>query len=208
MFFILRDRAPVALFYCTERGVMEDKQTDSSQYYPNVETRGEELVISYKWRMNGRAIPGGGMLFIALCILWVMSNFYWCLLKGGNECYESRQDLPVLVGVTFFMAIMFYLGIGFINNSTVIAVSKAGITFRILGLPWIGNTKIPASKIRGVYVSERRSYTRGGGRNYPYYTVRIEKGGIQNRIYGEFFNDEDQANQLAARVRLALGIKV
>jgi hypothetical protein len=174
---------------------------------PRVENKGRDLVISYQWRKSGRLVPGLMMLLVAGGILWAMAGLYVCLLPGGGACYETRRDLYVIAGVTVFMALMMYLGIGFLLNSTEINVSKDAVSFRIHGLPWIGGrTTIPAAKIKRVYVSEDWTADDAGTR-YCRYSVFIETAGFNRRVFGEFLDDKESADELAQRVRSALGTK-
>jgi len=178
---------------------------NNNGYRPDIDADGNGLTIRYSWLKNGGAVAALMLLAIAGCVLWAISDFYGCLLSGGgSSCYENSADRNILIGVSFVALVCLWRGLCGFFNSTTITVTRDGVRFRIGGLPWFGGGFVPAAKIQAITISERRATSRGG-RGTPSYTVGLSRKFGSKTVYGEFHDDKAAADQLAKRIRKALG---
>lgn len=183
---------------------MKNNQSDGGSFLPQVENRDDCLVIAYPLRKSGNYIWAIMMILISGSLLWGMSGFYRCLLSGNTACYEDTSGLLMVIGVTVLSLILAYRVACYVINKVEITVSKEGVRVHMSGLPWPGTRWLPAGKVKNVFVTERRSYSRGGS-GKPNYSVFIGKPLGSICVFGEIYNDRDAADRLAQRIKRALG---
>lgn len=183
---------------------MKNNRTDRGSFQPQVEDRDGCLVIAYPMRKSGNFIWAIMMILISGSLFWGMSGFYQCVLSGNAVCYEDTFDLLMVIGVTVLALLLAYRAACYVINKVEITVSKEGVRVRMSGLPWPGTRRLPAGKIKNVFVTERRSFSRGGS-GKPYYSVFIGKPFGSICVFGEIYNDRDAADRLAQRIKRALG---
>ncbi len=174
-------------------------------YKPEIASDGDGLLIRFSWRKRGGLIPALMLLAISGSVFWALSGFYACLLGGGgSSCYENASDFRILSGVTLLALVCLWRALCGLLNTTIVRVNREGVRFQVRGLPWFGRRFVATEKITGITISERRATSRGG-RGTPTYAVGLSRRFGNSTVYGEFFDDKASAEQLAKKIRRALG---
>ena len=157
----------------------------------SIQKEGDELVICYLWRKQGRLFPAVFFILWNLLLSGIMFDHFSCVAEKGTACYDTGYGFHIMNALALLDIFLLYLAAGYLVNTFYIRVTKERIDFQIMGLPWMKRKAILSSEIKDIYLSGRKIYVGKTATNKTYYTVYLRKKKGMEKLFREFYNRED-----------------